>query len=299
MQYIPPPRRRTIASVVAVVALALTVALCSAASADDAVFQVAPIQTVAPGTRVLDAPGQESWNRQILVASPKINSGDVDSVSGSIRDAATKCALTIMAEVETPLPDGRFELKRVGVGYSIDGPEGRIIVSSDTASDLDVPLGFIARQVLRTNEQQLADVSLIGKTSALALFDAPSVMLRKGQHRKYLTRHFVYLDQATGQGAMVTWLLVPPTDEEHPMAIIDQPMRVTKWNSNETRRIHVDADEFNLLGVPGELAFALEDLPPGIDVAWTKRAARLAGKKTFSLPELRELSDALREAMER
>ncbi|WP_182871353.1 hypothetical protein [Stieleria mannarensis] len=278
---------------------ALYVTLCSAASANDAVFQAVPVQVVDPGTRVRDDPGQESWNRLILVASPKINSGDVDSVSGTIRDAATKCSLTIMAEVEKTLPGGRFELKQVGVGYSVNGPEGRITVSSDTASELNIPLGFIARQVLRTNEQQLANVSLIGKTSALALFDASSVMLRKGQHRKYLTRHLVYLDQASGEGAMVTWLLVPPSDEEHPMAIINQPMRVTKWNTEETRKIHVDAEAFNFLGVPGELAFALEDLPPGVDVAWTERAAKLAGKKTFSVAELRELSDALREAMER
>ncbi|MCS7469135.1 hypothetical protein NZK35_20985 [Stieleria sp. ICT_E10.1] len=310
MQYSPARRRRTIprlapetlrfaAAVIGVwFASHLTTVQRCAAAANDALFQPVPIAVVDPGTRVRDESEQVSWNRQILVASPKINSGDIDSLSGSIRDAATKCALTIMARVEKSTSQGHYELKQIGVGYSVDGPAGRIIISSDTASDLDVPLGFIARQVLKTNERQLAEVSLIAQSPALAMFDAPSVMLRNGQHRTYLTRHLVYLDPVSGEGAMVTWLLVPPTDEEHPMAIINQPMRVTKWSTNESRKIHVDANEFNFLGVPGELAFALEDLPPGIDVAWTKRAARLAGKKAFTTTELRELADALREAME-
>ncbi len=310
MQYGPAPRRRTISRPVSpslrfawtLIGLWFASHLISlqrpAAAANDALFQPTPIAVVDPGTRVEDESEAVSWNRKILVASPKINSGDVDSLSGSIRDAATKCALTIMARVDKSDSHGQYELKQIGVGYSVEGPAGRIIISSETASDLDVPLGFIARQVLKTNERQLADVSLIAQSPALAMFDAPSVMLRNGQHREYLTRHLVYLDQVSGEGGLVTWLLVPPSDEEHPMAIINQPMRVTKWNTNETRRIHVDADEFNFLGVPGELAFALEDLPPGIDVAWTKRAARLAGKKAFTETELRELSDALREAME-
>lgn len=309
MQYGPAPRRLTIPRPVSptlrfawtLIGVWFTSHLISVhrpAAANDALFQPTPIAVVDPGTRVTDESEPVSWNRQILVASPKINSGDIDSLSGSIRDAATKCALTIMARVEKSTPQGQYELKQIGVGYSVEGPAGRIIISSDTASDLDVPLGFVARQVLKTNERQLADVSLIAHSPALAMFDAPSVMLRNGQHRKYLTRHLVYLDQATGEGGLVTWLLVPPSDDEHPMAIINQPIRVTKWNTHETRQIHVDADEFNFLGVPGALAFALEDLPPGIDVAWTKRAARLAGKKAFTETELRELADALREAME-
>lgn len=274
----------------------------------DSVLEPVPIRLIEPGTRVVESTDESVWNRQVLVASPRINSGDVSAVSGTIRDAATKCSLTIMAGVKV-LSDPanregqRYELLQIGVGYSADGPAGRIIVSSDKASELGVTLGFIGRQILRTNEQQLHSVSVIAKNSQVAVFDAPSVMFRNGKHRRYLTRHLVYVDRQSGEGATMCWLLVPPpvddngAEDDKSMAIINTPIRITKWGTYETRDIHVDEDEFNFLGVPGELAFALEDLPPGLEIAWTKRAARFAGRTRFTQTQIDELSDALNQAM--
>lgn len=260
-----------------------------------------PITLVQPGTKVVNASDAELWNRLVLVASPKINSGDLDVLSDSVRDAATACSLTIMATVAPELDAAgraqRFQLRHVGVGYSAAGSAGSVVVSSATASELGVSLGFISRQVLRTNESQLAEVKVIAATSQLVVFDAPSVMYRRGTNRKYLTRHLVYVDSQSGQGATMSWLLVPPSNDELSMSIINQPIRVTPWGTKETRRVHVDGEAFNFLGIPGELAFGLEDLPPGEDVRWTKRAARVAGRKAFSKSEAQELFDALHQAL--
>ncbi|MCA9138116.1 MAG: hypothetical protein KDB00_15195, partial [Planctomycetales bacterium] len=274
----------------------------------DKVLDRQPIKLIEPGTLVSDNPENLVWNRLVLIASPRINSGDVDALSETVRDAATKCSLTIMAGIKEKAAAGNgdvheYELDQIGVGYSADGTSGRVVVTPDNASDLGVSLGFIGRQVLRTNQQQLAAVSVIAKTPQVAVFDAPSVMHRNGKHREYLTRHYVYLDRSTGGGATMTWLLVPPSLDDatskvdETMSIINEPIRVTKWATRETRNIHVDENEFNFFGVPGKLAFALEDLPPGVDVAWTRRAAKLAGRRQYSQTQIDELSDALNQAM--
>ena len=262
----------------------------------DKVFAVKPIAVIPPGTRVAATTKASAWNQLVLVASPKINSGDIDAVSESVRDAATLCSLTIMATVKTSKADKRHRLVSLGVGYSADGPQGKIVVSPETASELGVSLGFIAKQVLHANEEQLAEVSIVAMTSQLAIFDAASVMYRGGSHRKYVTRHLVHLDETTGKGRLMSWLLAPTSANGESMGVIKNPIRVTDWGTEETRRIHVDEDHFNFFGVPGELAFALEDLPPGTDINWSGPTARLAGRKSFSGQQLNELATALLEA---
>ena len=303
---------------------------CAAQSVDvtDSQSRLAsrPIQRIDAGTMVFGDSDATSWNRAVLVATPKINSGDVDSLSETVRDAASECSLTLMATVKklrvSPLRQQAaqnkavqnkavqnkvaYKLTQIGAGHSFKGPSGRVIVSSDSGADLGVSLGFLSRQVLKANEQRLPDVLVVAQTSRSAIFDAPSVMWRRDAHREYLTRHLIYVDQSTGDGGMLAWLLAPASDvpaktgqagsNEH-LKIIDRPIRAVKWGTIETRNVHVDAEQFNFLGVPGELAFGVEDLPPGIDVNWTRRAAKVAGKKWFTAAELDELSAAMRQAM--
>ncbi len=268
------------------------------------------IARIASGTAIRKRTESGRWNHLVLLAIPKISSGDVAAVNGTVREAATATALTIMATVvgdsesaNSPEPSGGavYRLAEVGVGYGGRGDEGWVVIDSDTASRWNVQLGFIARQVLQTNEQRLSRVTMAGKTDHAVVFDAPSVVHRRDRNRKYLTRHLLTIDPATGRGTLSVWLLVPPGSETHdvppkPHPIIDRPIRVCSWGTIETRRIHVDADQFSLFGIPGELAFALEDLPPGEDLAWTAATAKWAGLRAFSADELTALVAALRSA---
>lgn len=275
-----------------------------------------PITRLKPGTAVSKLAESSAWNRKVLVATAKINSGDVDAVSETVRDAAVACSLTILARVRrSDSPDRHYRLEDVGVGYSVPAKLGRVIVSGNSTSesnDEGAALGFIARQVLRTNETQLSRVIVVGKSDLALAFDAPSILHRRGQHRHYLTRHLVSIDRQTGVGQLSLWLLVPPNAEpvsgqnseagtqseavvsRH--AVINHPIRVCRWNLDETRNIHVDDDQFNFLGVPGERAFALEDLPPGKELRWTPELARSAGQHTYSATELNRLAASVRQA---
>ena len=272
-------------------------------SAVERVIPSGPIPIIAPGTQVIPKSDKAVWNRLLLVADVKMNSGDVESVSETIVDAASKYSITLMASIENlgaPAATGRgqYRLAKVGAGVSASGSSGRIIISPDTASDLGFSPGIISGQVLRANQAQLADVKVVAKTNELAIFDAPSVMFRRGEHREYLTRHFLFLDASSGEGKLLVWLLAPSSSEkQQSMPVINNPIRVTNWGTVETRRIHVDEDQFGLFGVPSEIAFGLEDLPPGDDVNWTKQAAKLAGRKAYTQAQIEELFDSLRQAM--
>ncbi|MCD0461316.1 hypothetical protein [Roseiconus lacunae] len=284
--------------------------ICSASSSQaqskfDDTFVPQSITKIPAGISVTSPSEQSPFNRLVLLANPRLSAGDAKTVSDTVRDAATKSSLTIMASVTKTSPDelsgegnpplspqGEFRLASVGVGYSISSDQGRIIVSADTASELGVSLGLIQKQVLRSSESQLQRVTVVGKTDQIYVFDAPSIMHRRDQNRRYLTRHFVYLDAKTGEGAMMVWLMAPLGREHGKTAypIIDHPIRVLPFETVETRDIFVDAGEFNFLGVPSEAAFGLVDLPPGRDIRWSKEAAMLAGSFSYSHTELNKLS---------
>ncbi|MCO8124270.1 hypothetical protein NHH03_21185 [Stieleria sp. TO1_6] len=263
------------------------------------------ILTVIPaGTQVEVESSKARWNRLLLIATPKLDSGEIESINASIRNAATTCSLTLMATVIARPPDAaqpsakpQYELVEVGVGYGVATNRGTMIVSSDTVAQQTGELGFFARRMLSHNEQQLRSVREVARTKDAVVFDAPSVFSLHGTHRKCLTRHLVALDRSTGQGWLYCWLLLPVSDdtaESH--RIVDHPIRATRWGTQETRSIHVDANEFNFLGVPSELAMALVDLPPGTDIPWAEETTKLAGRRRLTASQLQRLAERLTES---
>ncbi len=73
-------------------------------------------------------------------------------------------------------------------------------------------------------------------------------------------------------------------------------MRWVPAGTKELREIHVDEGAF-ILGIPTERAFALEDLPPGKDIPWTRQTAMVAALPTYDDAHTSELVGALREAL--
>ncbi|MEM7474771.1 MAG: hypothetical protein AAF483_07250 [Planctomycetota bacterium] len=238
------------------------------------------------------------WNRIVLMAQPKIASGDVSALSQSIRNTVASFVLTIMAKIEAYQKPGtgekKYRLADVGVGFSHYVDDEWVVISSDSQARLGANLGFIAKQMLKTNESQLETARVVAKTSTLFLFDTPSLMYRDNRHVKLLTRHFIWIDSSTGKSSTLVWLI--GEDQQGNWSVVNEPMRWVPAGTKEERRIHVDGDEF-LLGIPSEQAFALEGLPPGKDVNWTPQAQQLASKKNLDTQTLKELTIALNDCL--
>ncbi|MEL6110251.1 MAG: hypothetical protein AAFU85_29945 [Planctomycetota bacterium] len=252
-----------------------------------------PIGVLPSDVRVTTASEGERWNRLILLATPKVSSGDVSRLSDAMKTAASKCSLTLMATVDQK--SSRFSLAEIGVGYSVSIEGRQTTISSSTAADQGVRLGFIERQVLRGNEKRFADVKQIAHTTTLAIFDAPAIYLTSDGHRASVTRHLCWIDPRTGKGATLIWLLQSENAGQGG-APSELPMRLVPWGTLETRKIHVDGQAF-VFGVPTETAFGLEELPPGKSIPWTAEAKRIAGKEVYTDQEITALAAAMNAAI--
>lgn len=239
------------------------------------------------------------WNRVLLQARPRIASGDVNSIPESIRQTVSAFDLVILATVAQTKDDSgnpTYVLKEVGAGYCklIEGRS--IVITSDTQRELGANLGFVGRQMLRTNEGQLQNAALIAKSDTTLVFDAPTLLLRNDKHVELITRHFVWVDRRTGLCSALVWLLNPT--ENGSLSIYQEPPRWFPENMKEDRRVHVDGDHFLLGGIPTDKAFALEDLPPGKKAEWTERAQRVAKLSSYDKTSFQELVGALNECLQ-
>lgn len=254
------------------------------------------LSIIAPGI-VVGNEEAATWNRVILLATPRIASGDTGKLSESVRTTVSKLTLTILATVKREtIADGSdaYRLEDVGVGYSTTINQKLTTISTESAARLGARLDFYSRQMLSENEKQIANLKLAVRTSTLTIFDAPAIMFRDGQHKDYITRHFVWIDSKTGKLALIIWLL--STDKNGRTFVAEKTLRVVAPGTNEDRKIHVDGRSF-FLTIPSERAFALEDLPPGTDIAWTSTAQSLATLATYDSNELNQFAAALNQML--
>ena len=252
---------------------------------------------IAAGTKV-DDPKATRWNRVVLLSKPRIATGEVDQLSETIRKASTAFTLTILATVEPySATDGsrRFRLAEVGVGYSAPVNGVQTIISYDTVQAQGADPGFIGRQVLSENEEQLKSAVIVVRSSTLLVFDTPAILHRHGKHRDYTARHLVWIDPLTGRGATAVWLL--GKDDKDQLRPVNEPLKLVAPGTREDRVIHVDGNEFTL-GIPSQRAFALESLPPGRAIDWTAGLAKVAALPNYTAQTLGDLSSALNQAIQ-
>jgi hypothetical protein len=74
-----------------------------AAGAAEPAAACQPLQLVPPGTSVHNPAGSR-WNRVVLLAAPRIASGDAESVSHAIRQRVSQFTLALLATGRQPVP---------------------------------------------------------------------------------------------------------------------------------------------------------------------------------------------------
>jgi hypothetical protein len=247
-----------------------------------------PLPLVPAGTPVGDRDAAR-WNRLILAAAPRIAAGDTTAVAQAVRDRLGQFTLVVLATVR-PIagPDGgpRHRIDEVGVGYAVPVAGVLTVVDTDNppaAAGID----FLGRQILAQNGKGLEGLRAAGESETVQVFDAESLLVRDGRHADFLTRHFVWVDPASGDCSACVWLLARRTDGS--LAVADDPPRWIAPGTREDRVIHVDADEF-LLGVPTKRAFALVDLPPGQPLAWSPALRAAAAERRYDPAAVRGLA---------
>ncbi len=244
---------------------------------------------------VVDDPNATHWNRVVLLARPRIASGDVDSLAATIRESVSSFVLTILASVAQATDpvsgEPRYTLEDVGVGYSMQVGGTQRVVTVAEAAKIGVNLSIVTRLLLSENEKQLETARIVARTSTFMIVDTPAFVLRGATHAEYVMRHFIWIDHRTGRNAALVWLI--KTDKAGKSVIEDsEPLRWASAGLREDRAIHVDGTQF-MLGIPNKRAFAIESLPPGKPIPWTEEAKSYAALDRFDDASLHHLSVAL------
>ncbi len=264
-----------------------------------------PLAIIEPGTQVGNQKSRR-WNRTILLARPRIASGDTDAISSSIKNSVAKFTLSILATVnlQQAAPEdgavnsgparGKYILSEIGVGYVAEVGAKSIVISSDAASKLGLKLSFVESRMLAENEKQIEQLRSLVHTTTLAIFDAPAIMVRDQRHQEMTVRHLIWIDPDSGRTATLVWLL---RQLGTGINIVEtEPLQLIAEATYEDRAIHVDGNEF-FLGVPSKRAFALEKLTPGQPIPWTDELRASAGATTYDVVRLRTLINAISAAM--
>ncbi|MEM8732782.1 MAG: hypothetical protein AAGG44_01075, partial [Planctomycetota bacterium] len=105
------------------------------------------VARIPAGTLVEDESAKR-WNQVVLLARPRIASGDVDALPKSIRDSVSSFVLTILATVKQDDLTKKFKLEEVGAGYSTYINEQLKVITSDTQRRLGAGLGFVGSRML-------------------------------------------------------------------------------------------------------------------------------------------------------
>ncbi len=277
-------------------ALLLTISFTATSVAQSTPIPFSKTVSRLPAGTVIGQENAARWNRTVLLAKPRIASGDISSLPDSIRDAVSKFVLSIVATVDRDPQaiEPKYRLAEVGVGYSVNVNSQLKIVHSDDYQAHGVSLSFIHRQMLAENERQLRNIRTIARGGSLLMFDVPAILLQSNNHRDYLIRHLIWIDSKSGKLATMVWLI--EADKNKKLGVVtSEPIRWVDPSSIEDRVIHVDGDEFTL-GIPSARAFALEKFPSGRAINWNQPAASLAALEDYDLESIQQLMKALNEA---
>lgn len=115
----------------------------------------------------------------------------------------------ILADVKADKPgDGkRYKLAKVAVGLGMRIRDKDTIITPDTQQRLGAGLGFLARIVLRTAQDKLAEVVVVVRSNTLMVFDSPGLLARDGKHNPVVLRYAVLVDERSGRLNMLLWVL--------------------------------------------------------------------------------------------
>ncbi len=250
-----------------------------------------PLKVVPPDTSV-DNPDGSRWNRVVLLAAPRIASGDTEAVSQVIRQRVSQFTLALLATVrKTTGPAGgtRHELAELGVGYAVP-MDGRLTIVATDNPPPSAGIDFLGRQILAENGRTLANLTCVGTSDTAQVFDAEAILFRRGTHLDFLMRHFVWVEPVSGQCSACVWLLTRRADGS--LVVVEEPIHWISPGTREDRAVHVDSSEF-LFGIPTKRSLALVDIPPGQALEWSPGLRAIAAEKHYPLQALQTLAVAL------
>ncbi len=254
------------------------------------------LDLIPAGTVIGDKPPR-GWSDLILKSYSRPGAGDMKQLSATADRLARLLFTALLADVERVKTGGseRWKLAKVAVGLGTRIGEEDTIITPQSQARLGANFGLLARIVLNTAQDKLADILVVARSDTMLVFDSPSMMVRHERHRPIVLRYAVLVDSQTGRLETLLWVL---DREEH--GILGGPTDPIQWlphNLVGDCVLHVDAGEFSL-GQPTEKAFAMTDAPKGEkEISPGDDLKTLLARRRFSAALAANLEIKLREAL--
>ena len=260
---------------------------------------------IASGTR-LGGERIEGWTDPVLIAVPRVGSGDVEGIAKLVKENAELLSFVVLARVEDRPVEAassaasgatakhRAVLADVGVGLAmkvsgqwqvVTGPAAP--AGSESARSAVPELGFVAGQVLRTAAESLEDMRVIVRRTTLLIYDSPAVVKIAGQNQEVTVRSMLWIESSSGRLHHALWVMRHGS-RQHWMPALEEGVYM-KVPMVEDRVLHVQADRFTF-GIPSATALGLEALPPGRRFSLAGRLGELACRTVYDEATLGELA---------
>jgi hypothetical protein len=268
--------------------------------ADDYDLTAVPPEAVAPGTVVERGP-PIGWSHLIIKSLPRVKQSEKARVPTKLgREFVIQKAswmFTVFTADVVPEKQGshtRYRLRAIGLGLGVNVKGRDIVLTADTAEQFGEPMDRIKKDVLNTGYsiQQQSRVAVHGPS--FALVDTP-VTFRCGERNRMVRfRYAMLVDPPSGRLDVFCWQIGAENGEcaDLKRAVLLNP------NDIDEAELLVDPAGFSDLGIPNELAFGVDDLPPHrLEVTLPPELTPLAGKTRFTPEEAHTLEVGIRKLL--
>ena len=270
--------------------------------ADDYDVTAQPPEAIAPGTVVERGP-PVGWSHLVIKSLPRVRGDQIPRVpdntfvgrDGLIR-RVTWMFTAFVADVvpERQGPHTRYRLRAIGLGLGATANGRDTVLTAATAERFGPGLDLFQKMTLDTGYkvQEQARVVLHGPT--FALLDTPVTFRCGDKNRMVRYRYALLVNPPTGRLDVLAWRLGAEGGgcSDLTRAVLLHP------NTIDEAELIPDPAEFNAIGIPNELAFGVDDLPPHrLEVALPPDLSAPAGKTKFAPDDARALEDGLRKLL--
>jgi hypothetical protein len=267
--------------------------------ADDYDLTAQPADEIEPGT-VIDRGPPSGWSHLVIKSLPRIKPSEVAKlpwvpVPGGRAELERRVrwmftAFTADVVVEEHGVHRRHRLRAIGLGLGADVHGRDTVLTIDSAKRVGAELDLFQELTLKTGASVQKQSRIVIHGPLFALIDTPVTFRCDKRNRSVRFRYALLVDAPTGRLDVICWRIGAEGGEcaDLTRAVLLSP------NTIDEAELIVDLSGFTA-GIPGELAFGVDDLPPHrLVMAFAPSVAALTAKTRYTPEEAHELQMALR-----
>lgn len=260
-----------------------------------------PPDAIAPGTLVERGP-PAGWSHLVIKSLPRVRAGEVPKLPRNPLVSREKLVemtawmfTAFAADVVREEQGGRsrYKLRAIGLGLGASANGRDTVFTADTAAQFGIELDFIRKEVITTSYRVQDRARVLALGPSFAVLDTPVTYRCGDRNRMIRFRYALLADTKTGALDVLCWRVGDePEHSDLTRAVLLPP------NLVDEPELVADPKGFSLAGIPGELAFGVDALPPHrLEVPLPEALRALAGANRFSAAEARELEAKLRDLL--